>query len=90
MMTYRIRFYTGPVCVEDIADRCRAWGYRNVLAGTEHVHLDYDDLGDGWGALSFPVELGDKIKFPIQGSSWMVLRRWDSDGKVHLFPQRAL
>lgn len=39
-MIYRLKAWTGPTLVREIADRLRGAGFASVLEGTEHVHWD--------------------------------------------------
>lgn len=50
-MLRRVRIWTGPVQVNEIAKRAEAAGYVSVLAGTEHIHVSLEDKLDGWGIL---------------------------------------
>lgn len=42
----RVRAWTGPVAVTQVADALRQAGFENVLEGTEHVFVDLPRRGD--------------------------------------------
>lgn len=60
-MLRRVRIYTGPVDVKEIAQRATDAGYTDVLAGTEHIHISLEDKLDGWGILESFEALETKI-----------------------------
>ncbi len=39
-LTYRMRAWTGPICVQDMASRLQEAGVRVLHAGTEHVLVE--------------------------------------------------
>lgn len=48
-MTYRLKFWTGPTLVEQIATRFREAGVTVTCEGTEHVYVNGDG-SDGFAA----------------------------------------
>lgn len=62
---------TGPIGVQEYADRAREAGYNVTVVGTEHLHVVLEDSGDGWGILESSERLGVALKAPHVGVVWL-------------------
>jgi hypothetical protein len=51
---YKLKVWTGPTLVGQIAEKCRQAGITVLIEGTEHIHVEMDGLtvgGAGWNVL---------------------------------------
>jgi hypothetical protein len=60
-MLRRTQIYVGPIAVNELTERAIAAGYMDARAGTEHLYVNLEDKGDGWGILDALFDLEAKL-----------------------------
>lgn len=81
--SWKLRLYTGPVAVKELANKARRYGYEVDCEGTEHLHVWVSDLGDGWGAVGAEERLRHvlglhEMGFPLVGGLSEILQERSS------------
>jgi hypothetical protein len=68
-MLRKVRFFTGPCLATEVYNRAVKHGY-TALEGTEHVYVNLEDKGDGWGVLEsvdkFQKDIGISLRDAVQ------------------------